>query len=124
MSYGTGKLDQSVPGYLIPPASLCGTYLCNVRHDIIPYGGLDKEQRQYTNYYSFGDYKKATDENKSILVKSGDTYIGIYEHIKIHKYYDKNAIRSDDFMYCNNLCNVYQIPMESDVNLAIVEGVS
>ena len=105
----------------IPYISLCGTFLCNIRQGITPYGGFDSSSRQYTNYYSYGDYQTAG--NSRILTKSGDTFVGIYEHIKTHKFYDKTTIDADNYLIVNNLCNVYHIPMESDINLAIVQGV-
>ena len=43
--------------------SMLGTYLCNIRHDVIPYGGYSYQDRCLNTYSSYGDFVKVDGES-------------------------------------------------------------
>ena len=101
------------------PTRYVGTYLCNIKQTIVPYGGLDASHRQNTTYYSWGDINPVG--KPYTIVKSGDTFIDIFEHVKHHKFYDKNLIDGNSLL-ADCSCVEYQLPIESDINLSLAQG--
>lgn len=99
--------------------SYAGTFLCNIKQNIIPYGGFDESARQYCTYYSFGDYH---DTAGTYISCTGDTYVDILHHVKNHKWYDADHIGTNGDDYYRQ-CVDYKIPCETDINLAITQGV-
>ena len=112
-------IDTYYNGFPTYPSRYIGTYICNIKQNIVPYGGLDSSHRQNTNYYSWGDINPVS--NNSIIVKSGDTFIDVFEHVKHHKFYSKDLVDGINLL-ADCSCTVYQMPIESDINLALVQG--
>lgn len=103
--------------------SLLGTYLCNVQQQSIPYGGISKDGRNSSIYYSYGDYGDSTQVGKYLISKSGDTYPDILEHCKIHKWYEAVDSSNNDALQSERECVFYYLPCESDINMKIAYGV-
>ena len=95
--------------------SLIGSYLCNIQQQVVPYGGLDEYGRSSSTYYSYGDYSKTV--GSYVVCKNGDTYPDIFEHTKIHKWYNADYLESD------RECIIYYLPCESDINLKLTYGI-
>jgi len=55
------------------------------------------------------------------VVKSGDTFIDVFEHVKHHKFYSKDLVDGSNLL-ADCSCIVYQMPIESDINLSLVQG--
>lgn len=92
---------------------MLGTFICNLRHDVIPYGGSDYTSRKLNTYYSYGDYFTSTGNND---VFDGDTYILPMEYVSMHKTYNN---------YVNNTVThsvIYSIPVETSINLTLTQG--
>ena len=93
--------------------SVGGTFLCNIRQNIVPYGGYDYSSRSLNTYYSYGDLFKPEGNG---IVFDGDCYINVMEYVAQHKWwYSKISFPS-------NTCNVFAIPVESNINLAYTYG--
>lgn len=106
---GTNNVNQ----YPIYRDSVLGTFICNLRHDVIPYGGSDYTSRKLNTYYSYGDYFTSTGNND---VFDGDTYILPMEYVSMHKTYNN---------YVNNTVThsiIYSIPVETSINLTLTQG--
>lgn len=95
--------------------SMMGTYLCNLRQNTTPYGGNDDNAKKLCNYYSYGYYKKTSD-NAPIQVYGGDCFIQPFEYVSMHKYYH------NQYKHVRNTCIVYSIPVETNINLAYTYG--
>lgn len=99
--------------------SLAGTYLCNMRQNVTPYGGNNDEAKKLSNYYSYSYYNTVdndTVDNNYIEVFGGDCFIQPFEYVSMHKYYH-NKVR-----WPRNSCVVYAIPVETNINLAYTYG--
>jgi len=56
--------------------SMLGTYLCNLRKNVTPYGGDNDEARKLSTYYSYGEYIPAKNEHGEYINTRDDVYIG------------------------------------------------
>lgn len=96
--------------------SMLGTYLCNIRHDVIPYGGHSYQDRRLSIYSSYGDFVIRTGESNVSQVFDGDCYIQPFEYVSMHRGYFY------DLKYYRNHTIVYSIPVETNINLAYTYG--
>jgi hypothetical protein len=88
------KFDKPHEGYLYNRTvcsvdnnknTVCGTFLCNLRKNVIPYGGHTEESKKLSTYYSYGYY--ADSKNRIQHVYGGDCFIQPFEYVSMHKYY-------------------------------------
>lgn len=93
--------------------SISGTYLCNISHNVTPYGGYGYQDRLLNTYCSYGDL---FDKNDSGVVFDGDCFIMPMEYVSQHKYFYSRI------KYPVTTCFVYAIPVESSINLAYTYG--
>lgn len=98
--------------------SILGTYLCNIRKEVVPYGGYDFATRNLNAYYSDGDYF-LNDGKEWNCVFNGDVYIGAFEYTSMHKYWQ---VFNDNNLYPNTHCIMYSIPVETSINLNFTQG--
>lgn len=117
------KFDKPHEGYLYNRTvcsvdnnknTVCGTFLCNLRKNVIPYGGHTEESKKLSTYYSYGYY--ADSNNRIQHVYGGDCFIQPFEYVSMHKYYHPQIKRP------RNACIVYAIPVETNINLAYTHG--
>lgn len=102
--------------------SMLGTFLCNIRQNVIPYGGYTYQDRQLSNYYSYGDYFIATDDaytsnGQKVPVFDGDCFIEPFEYVSMHKIFTKSPAG-----YYPTTAIIYSIPVETNINLAYTNG--
>ena len=96
--------------------SMLGTYLCNIRHDVIPYGGYSYQDRRLNTYSSYGDFVKIEGKSNVSQVFDGDCYIQPFEYMSMHRgYYHV-------LPYYRNHTIIYSIPVETNINLAYTYG--
>lgn len=95
--------------------SIVGTYLCNLRHSVIPYGGSSNKAKSLNTYTSYGDYFDATGTN---VIFDGDCFIQPFEYVSMHKFYHSAM----DGM--RTACIVNAIPVETSMNLYYQYGCS
>lgn len=93
--------------------SVGGTFLCNIRQNVVPYGGYDYSSRSLNQYYSYGDL---FDAESNGIVFDGDCYINVLEYVAQHKWWYAKV------SFPSNTCNVFAIPVESNINLAYTYG--
>lgn len=106
--------DQNNPeGKYIYRNSIGGTYLCNIRQDVSPYGGYNYSSRSLNTYYSYGDI---FDQSDNGIVFDGDCYIMPLECVTQHKYYYSRI------KYPTITSIIYAIPVETNINLAYTYG--
>lgn len=86
-----------------------GTYLCNIKHNVTPYGGTSKVAIENSTYRSFGNLFDSA--NNTCKVFDGDCYIVPFEYVSQHKWYHPYLAS------CRNACVVYSIPMETNINI-------
>lgn len=97
--------------------SLLGTFICNIRRNVIPYGGNSLEDRKLSSYYSYGDFFRKNDSQTSTCnVFNGDCFIAPMEYASMHKCY------SARLRHTITLSVVYAIPLETNINLALTHG--
>lgn len=94
--------------------SILGTYLCNIRQNVTPYGGYQKQIRDLSQYASHGDYFSSN--NAVATVFDGDCFIQPFEYVSLHKWYHSKVY------YPRNACIVYSIPVETNINLVYDYG--
>ena len=87
--------------------------MCNIRQNVIPYGGYDKTSRSLNSYYSYGDIYNGG-ENAEVF--DGDCIIFPMEYVSMHKYYYPR-IKSPV-----TLSIIYAIPVETNINIAYTYG--
>lgn len=93
-----------------------GTYLCDMRQQyIIPYNGSDRVSRDFSTYYSYGDFHKIADS--SAIVFDGEYYPSAMEYVSMHKFYTN---LSKDTGLSTTIA--YAIPVYSTINLAYTYG--
>lgn len=119
--YGTYDIQKTVNGlsYTYKPiyrSSIAGTWLVNIEKPYTVYNGLSYYERQLDTYYSYGDYKKASE--RKINVFSGDCYIQPIEYVSMHKY--STVDRSVKHPLTRTI--VYSIPVETNINVAYSYG--
>lgn len=86
-----------------------GTYLCNIKHKVTPYGGTNKSSIENSTYRSFGDLFDSSQTTCTVF--DGDCYIVPFEYVSQHKWYHPYLAS------CRNACIVYSIPMETNINI-------
>lgn len=86
-----------------------GTYLCNIKHKVTPYGGTSTTAIENSTYRSFGDLFDASQTTCTVF--DGDCYILPFEYVSQHKWYHPYLPS------CRNACIVYSIPMETNINI-------
>ena len=95
-------------------SSLLGTFLCNFRQQITPYGGQSFVNRLTNVYYGNGDYFEASNGWNDVY--NGDCNIEIFEYTSMHKIYGaykKN--NKDDLKFPSTHMITYSIPTESNI---------
>lgn len=101
-------------------SSLLGTFLCNFRQQITPYGGQSFINRLTNVYFGNGDYFEAPvdpdgpgDWND---VYNGDCNIEIFEYTSMHKIYGAYTNKgNDELNYPSTHMITYSIPTESNI---------
>lgn len=112
------KYINEVVGVSNIPESKLGTYLCNLKHDIVPYGGYTYLDRSLNTYYSYGDYVIVKENQDKISYSfNGDCYLMPFEYISAHKAYIEG-----DYIGGTTHCIAYAIPIETNINLAYTSG--
>jgi hypothetical protein len=98
--------------------------LCN-KNDADRYDGYTDYARRNSTYYSFGDYYglNATDTDNNIdyiniPVTSGDCYLRMFYYNAAKTFY------TDKARYAPNMTTVYQIPIETDIEINFETGYS
>jgi len=97
-----------------PTTNNLGTYLCNIRQSVVPYGGSDEKSIELSNYTSYGDYFSSN--KHTVAVFDGDCFIEPFEYVSQHKAYWGLMPNM------RNACIVYSIPVETNINLAYTYG--
>lgn len=101
-------------------SSLLGTFLCNFRQQITPYGGQSFINRLTNVYFGNGDYFEAPvdpdgpgDWND---VYNGDCNIEIFEYTSMHKIYGAYTNKGNsELNYPSTHMIIYSIPTESNI---------
>lgn len=101
---------------VIKPESLIGTFLCNLRKNVIPYGGYSAVDRSLNTYCSYGNYFKKDDTNTKHVIFDGDCYIQPFEYVSMHKQ------ANPEYLIMKTMMVVYAIPVETNINLAYTYG--
>lgn len=95
-------------------SSLLGTFLCNFRQQITPYGGSSFINRLTNVYFGNGDYFKASDDWNDVY--NGDCNIEIFEYTSMHKTYGVYTNNSDsELKFPSTHMITYSIPTESNI---------
>ena len=95
-------------------SSLLGTFLCNFRQQITPYGGQSFINRLTNVYFGNGDYFKASDDWNDVY--NGDCNIEIFEYTSMHKIYGVYTNGSDkELKFPSTHMITYSIPTESNI---------
>ena len=95
-------------------SSLLGTFLCNFRQQITPYGGQSFVNRLTNVYFGNGDYFKASDDWNDVY--NGDCNIEIFEYTSMHKIYGVYTNKSDEELkFPSTHMITYSIPTESNI---------
>ena len=95
-------------------SSLLGTFLCNFRQQITPYGGQSFVNRLTNVYFGNGDYFKASEDWNDVY--NGDCNIEIFEYTSMHKIYGAYKNGSDDNLnFPSTHMITYSIPTESNI---------
>lgn len=103
------------------------TYLCNIQHEIRPYGGYSRQAKEGSVYYSYGNYGTLIRSlptgpipfpiGENLQVFDGDAYINAFEYISMHKIYSP-----DDIGTLASTSVIYSIPVETNINLDLTSG--
>lgn len=96
------------------------TAICNIKRNVIPYGGNSYINRQNSIYQSCGCFKANVDSSNSMstpaMCYGGDTYLNLFD-------YQNTTVRqqiNDSAEWVENrVCVVSYIPLESAVNTAL-----
>lgn len=99
-------------------SSLLGTFLCNFRQQITPYGGQSFINRLTNVYFGNGDYFEQSPDSLSNWndVYNGDCNIEIFEYTSIHKIYGAYTNEgSDQLKFPSTHMITYSIPTESNI---------
>ena len=99
----------------VKPESLLGTFLCNLRKNVVPYGGYSEADRSLSTYCSYGNYFKKTDNTKHVIF-DGDCYIQPFEYVSMHKQCNP------EYTIMKTMMVAYAIPVETNINLAYTHG--
>jgi len=122
--FGRGTVAH-IEQHLLDMLSLGTTYLCNLKKNVIPYGGLTYEARKSTQYLTTGFIEDITDNtsNHTFYVFGGDTYIGIHNYVHAHSGYaqgNAGLLGPNDIDFLNTIACYY--PCESSINLSLAHG--
>ena len=99
-------------------SSLLGTFLCNFRQQITPYGGQSFINRLTNVYFGNGDYFEQSPDSLSNWndVYNGDCNIEIFEYTSMHKTYGVYTNKgSDELKFPSTHMITYSIPTESNI---------
>ena len=95
-------------------SSLLGTFLCNFRQQITPYGGSSFVNRLTNVYFGNGDYFKSSDDWNDVY--NGDCNIEIFEYTSMHKIYGVYTNKSEgELKFPSTHMITYSIPTESNI---------
>lgn len=99
-------------------SSLLGTFLCNFRQQITPYGGQSFINRLTNVYFGNGDYFEQSPDSLSNWndVYNGDCNIEIFEYTSMHKIYGAYTNKgSGELKFPSTHMITYSIPTESNI---------
>ena len=101
-------------------SSLLGTFLCNFRQQITPYGGQSFINRLTNVYFGNGDYFEAPvdpdDPDNWNDVYNGDCNIEIFEYTSMHKTYGVYTNNGNkELKFPSTHMITYSIPTESNI---------
>lgn len=113
---GFSNSSEEEVSVVIKPESLIGTFLCNLRKNVIPYGGYSAVDRSLNTYCSYGNYFKKDDTNTKHVIFDGDCYIQPFEYVSMHKQ------ANPEYLIMKTMMVVYAIPVETNINLAYTYG--
>lgn len=113
---GFSNSSEDEVSAVIKPESLVGTFLCNLRKNVIPYGGYSAVDRSLNTYCSYGNYFKKDDANTKHVIFDGDCYIQPFEYVSMHKQ------ANPEYLIMKTMMVVYAIPVETNINLAYTYG--
>lgn len=99
---------------VVPPLRCILCNICKKTNAL--YGGNSDLQKRSNIYYSHGNFYNSN--VTEVDVYDGDTYIQLYEHVHLHKWWDANKTHG------SKQTVVYAIPLESSINLAVAHGSS
>lgn len=117
----------------IPVGSLLGTSLCNIRKNVIPYGGHSVKDIENSVYGSTGQYFTVEESDKESdkwnCVFDGDVYITLMDYTSAHKaivtyggFTDAAKHRQiGDYKTSSQLIQ-YSVPVESSINYLFTSG--
>lgn len=88
--------------------------LCNIRRNIIPYGGFSKYSRDHSTYTQHG-YYFSSDYTGDIKMFDGDTTVSTYEFVTAHKWYDATHVSPRATVVC-------QVAVESSIDMDLDAG--
>lgn len=91
-----------------------GTILCNIRQNVVPYGGYTEKAKETCTYNSYGNYFAANDTKNVIF--DGDCFLFPFEYVSQHKCYFPQAPN------LRTACIIYALPVETNINLAYTYG--
>lgn len=107
------QFDEQYGQEKIVPPFRC--MLCNIQKKTnAKYGGDSDLQKRSNIYYSRGNFYNS-DVTEGV-VYDGDTYIQLYEHVHLHKWFDSEKTHG------SKQTVIYAIPLESSINLAVAHG--
>lgn len=99
-------------------SSLLGTFLCNFRQQITPYGGQSFINRLTNVYFGNGDYFEQSPDSLSNWndVYNGDCNIEIFEYTSMHKIYGAYTNKGNgELKFPSTHMITYSIPTESNI---------
>ena len=92
-----------------------GTFVCNIRRNITPYGGCTVAQRSVSVYYPVGGINSTL--STFIPLFNGDTFICNYDIVKVHRWHSQVTNKTQ---YGGIV--VYSVPVETSINLSLNQG--
>ena len=87
------------------------SYICNIKRNVIPYGGNNYYGRQNSIYISCGE--NHTSDTEKCICYGGDTYLNIFDYLNTTFCQQTNDPQEWHSMRMNTVC---YIPLESIVN--------
>lgn len=129
---GLDCLGPDIVGYFakqMPAGSLLGTSLCNIRKNVIPYGGHSVKDIENSVYGSTGQYFTIEESGKWNCVFDGDVYITLMDYTSAHKAIvtyggftdDAKHRQIGDYKTSSQLIQ-YSVPVESSINYLFTSG--
>ena len=98
-------------------STFLGTYICNIKKNVTPYGGYTKNNIENSTYYSYSNIKKYVKGQKNNITSFiGDTYICVFQYTPIHKF------TFSEPKYFSTTFKVNYIPLETALNLYYEQG--